>query len=149
MNRTGQGHAGAGDVLGRTRKLRLALVVRSPVAGRRLNLTPRALADLVAGQLRDSPQFKESGDQSRADPRGVGRAVSGAVVERQSDAFTDRLHGPTAGVRDRLAGVVPGGRGEDDEAYEEKGPYDEDDDAGAYEADFEDEPGYVEGGSRR
>jgi hypothetical protein len=115
MNRTGLGLAmGAGYALGRTRKLRLALVVGSLVAARRLHLTPRAVTDLVAGRLRDNPRFKEIGNQLREDLRGAGRAASGAVVERQLDAFADRLHVRTAEVRDRLVGVVPGGRDEED-----------------------------------
>ncbi|MGW3728999.1 DNA primase, partial [Streptomyces sp. NPDC000851] len=64
MNRVGLGLAiGAGYVLGRTRKLKLAFAVGTLVAGKRMQLSPRALADLVSGQLRNNPQFKEIGDQ--------------------------------------------------------------------------------------
>lgn len=108
MNRVGLGLAiGAGYVLGRTRKLKLAFAVGTLVAGKRMQLSPRALADLVSGQLRNNPQFKEIGDQLREDLRGVGGAASGALVERQLDALADRLHDRTAGVRERLGGVVP------------------------------------------
>ncbi|MBD0418713.1 DNA primase [Streptomyces sp. TRM S81-3] len=112
MNRVGLGLAvGAGYLLGRTRKMKLAVAVGSMVAGKRLTTSPRAVADLVSRQLRDNPQFKELGDQLRQDLSGVGKAASGAVVERQLDALADRLHGRTAEVRDRLSGVtskVPG-----------------------------------------
>ncbi|MFF8971129.1 DNA primase [Streptomyces sp. NPDC014995] len=109
MNRMGLGLAvGAGYVLGRTKKMKLAFAVGSLVAGKRLNLTPRGLADMVSQQMRDNPQFKEIGDQLREDLRGVGKAASGAVVERQMNTLADRLHGRTAQVRDQLAGVVPG-----------------------------------------
>ncbi|WP_162624897.1 DNA primase [Streptomyces cadmiisoli] len=109
MNRVGLGLAvGAGYVLGRTRKLRLAFAVGTLVAGRRMQLSPRALAELVSGQLANNPQFKEIGDQLRQDLRGVGGAATGALVERQLDTLADRLHDRTAGVRDRLGGVVPG-----------------------------------------
>ncbi|MFD7401755.1 DNA primase [Streptomyces sp. NPDC059866] len=108
MNRVGLGLAiGAGYVLGRTRKLKLAFAVGTLVAGKRMQLSPRALADLVSGQLRNNPQLKEIGDQLREDLRGVGGAASGALVERQLDALADRLHDRTAGVRERLGGVVP------------------------------------------
>ncbi|WLW51106.1 DNA primase [Streptomyces sp. YU58] len=108
MNRVGLGLAvGAGYFLGRTRKLKLAFAVGTLVAGKRMHLSPRALADLVSGQLRNNPQFKEIGDQLREDLRGVGKAASGAMVERQIDALADRLHGRTAQVRDQLSGVVP------------------------------------------
>ncbi|MEU2773739.1 DNA primase [Streptomyces sp. NPDC007162] len=108
MNRMGLGLAiGAGYLLGRTKKLKMALAVGSLVAGKRLNLGPKALLDLANQQLRDNPQFKEIGDQLRQDLRGVGKAASGAMVERQLGSLADRLHGRTAEVRDQLAGVVP------------------------------------------
>ncbi|MFF0086508.1 DNA primase [Streptomyces canus] len=108
MNRVGMGLAiGAGYVLGRTKKLKFAFAVGSLVAGKRMHLSPRALADLVSQQLLKNPQFKEIGDTLREDLRGVGKAASGAMVERQIDAIADRLHGRTAEVRDQLSGVVP------------------------------------------
>ncbi|MFI9544313.1 DNA primase [Streptomyces sp. NPDC052016] len=108
MNRTAMGLAiGAGYLLGRTKKLKMAMAVGSLVAGKKLNLTPKALADLLSQQLRDNPQFKEIGDQLRQDLRGVGKAASGAMVERQMTSLADRLHGRTAQVRDQLGGVVP------------------------------------------
>ncbi|MDT7840059.1 DNA primase [Streptomyces justiciae] len=122
MNRVGLGLAvGAGYVLGRTKKLKLAFAVGTLVAGKRMQLSPRALADLVSGQLRDNPQFKEIGDQLREDLRGVGKAASGAMVERQIDALADRLHGRTAQVRDQIAGVLPDDEDDEDEGYEENG----------------------------
>ena len=122
MNRVGLGLAvGAGYVLGRTKKLKLAFAVGTLVAGKRMQLSPRALADLVSGQLRDNPQFKEIGDQLREDLRGVGKAASGAMVERQIDALADRLHGRTAQVRDQIAGVLPDAEDDEDEGYEENG----------------------------
>ncbi|MFF5496560.1 DNA primase [Streptomyces aquilus] len=138
MNRVGLGLAvGAGYVLGRTKKLKLAFAVGTLVAGKRMQLSPRALADLVSGQLRDNPQFKEIGDQLREDLRGVGKAASGAMVERQLDALADRLHGRTAQVRDQLSGVLPDGSDlgseqdeADDENDREADEYDEDE---AYE----------------
>ncbi|MEU0331741.1 DNA primase [Streptomyces sp. NPDC006193] len=116
MNRTALGLAvGAGYMLGRTKKLKLALAVGSFVAGKKMNLGPRALADQLSRQLRDNPQFKEIGDQLRGDLRGVGKAATGAMVERQISSLADRLHGRTAQVRDQLSGVVPGDSGEERE----------------------------------
>lgn len=125
MNRMGLGLAvGAGYLLGRTKKLKMAVAVGGLVAGKKLNLSPRMVAELLQQQLRNNPQFKEIGDQLREDLRGVGKAASGAMVERQLDALSDRLHGRTAQMRDQLTGVVPGDR-EDDEAdaeYEDEEP---------------------------
>ncbi|MEV7975700.1 DNA primase [Streptomyces sp. NPDC086519] len=129
MNRMGLGLAiGAGYLLGRTKKLKMAVAVGSLVAGKRLNLTPKAVLDLANQQLRDNPQFKEIGEQLRHDLRGVGKAASGAMVERQLGALADRLHGRTEEVRDQLAGVVPdtgdlglgGDRDEDEEPEEDE-----------------------------
>ncbi|MET9450585.1 DNA primase [Streptomyces cinerochromogenes] len=120
MNRTALGLAvGAGYLLGRTKKLKMALAVGSLVAGKKLNLSPRMVADLVNQQLKNNPQFKEIGDQLRQDLRGVGKAASGAVAERQINALADRLHGRTAQVRDQLSGIAPSGS--DEEPDEEEG----------------------------
>jgi septal ring-binding cell division protein DamX len=117
MNRTALGLAvGAGYFLGRTKKLKMAVAVGSLVAGKKLNLGPRALAELAQQQLRDNPQFKEIGDQLRQDLRGVGKAATGAMVERQMGTLADRLHGRTSQVRDQLSGTLPtGSAGERDE----------------------------------
>ncbi|MFF4690575.1 DNA primase [Streptomyces sp. NPDC001307] len=128
MNRTALGLAiGAGYLLGRTKKLKMAVAVGSLVAGKKLNLSPKMLADVVSQQLKNNPQFKEMGDQLRQDLRGVGKAASGAMVERQMNSLADRLHGRTSQVREQLSGVVPGGSAateeredqEDEDAHEE------------------------------
>ncbi|EPD67478.1 hypothetical protein [Streptomyces sp. HGB0020] len=107
MNRVGLGLAvGAGYVLGRTKKMKMAFALGTLVAGKRMHLSPRAVADLVSQQLQNNPQFKEIGDQLREDLRGVGKAASGAMVERQIEALADRLHGRTAEVRDTLSGAA-------------------------------------------
>ncbi|WP_329325861.1 DNA primase [Streptomyces luteogriseus] len=143
MNRMGLGLAvGAGYLLGRTKKLKMAVAVGGLVAGKKLNLSPRMVAELLQQQLRNNPQFKEIGDQLREDLRGVGKAASGAMVERQLDALSDRLHGRTSQMRDQLTGAVPGGR-EDDEAddeYEDEEPEeDEPEDSASQEEEQEDE----------
>ncbi|MER6074125.1 DNA primase [Streptomyces sp. NPDC001817] len=120
MNRTALGLAiGAGYLLGRTKKLKMALAVGSLVAGKKLNLGPGALATMARQQLRDNPQFKEIGDQLREDLRGVGKAASGAMVERQMGALADRLHDRTAQVRDGLSGALPEA-GSDEESEDDE-----------------------------
>ena len=91
MNRTGLGLAiGAGYLLGRTKKLKMALAVGGMVAGKKLNLSPRAVADLVGQQLRDNPQFKELGDQLRGD-LGVAGARLDVVLGVQLVVLVERL----------------------------------------------------------
>ncbi|MFF7647480.1 DNA primase [Streptomyces canus] len=143
MNRIGLGLAvGAGYFLGRTKKLKMAFAVGTLVAGKRMHLSPRAVADLVSQQLLKNPQFKEIGDTLREDLRGVGKAASGAMVERQIDAIADRLHGRTAQVRDQLSGVAPDVPGlSDDEDEESEGDEEpEDEETGTTEAEDDEEP---------
>ncbi|GGR38901.1 DNA primase [Streptomyces netropsis] len=107
-NRTALGLAvGAGYLLGRTKKAKLAFVAGTLVMGKRLNLGPGAWTELVTDRLRDNPQFKELGDQLREDLRGVGKAATGALVNRRIDAIADRLHERTLDVRDRMSGAAP------------------------------------------
>jgi hypothetical protein len=141
MNRMGLGLAlGAGYVLGRTKKLKLAMAMGSLAAGRKMNLSPKGIADLVSQQLQNNPQVKELGDQLRQDLRGAGQAASRAVVERQMGALADRLHSRTGQVRDQLAGVVPGtsDAGDEREPAEVAGD-DADDEAAAQDRTAEEE----------
>ncbi|MPY48342.1 DNA primase [Streptomyces acidicola] len=116
MNRVGLGLAvGAGYVLGRTKKMKLAFALGTLVAGKRMHLSPRALADLASQQLQNNPQLKEISDQLREDARGAGQAATGALLERQIDGLADRLHGRTAQVREQLAEVTPDVPGADAE----------------------------------
>ncbi|WP_326662284.1 DNA primase [Streptomyces canus] len=143
MNRVGMGLAiGAGYVLGRTKKLKFAFAVGTLVAGKRMHLSPRAVADLVSQQLLKNPQFKEIGDTLREDLRGVGKAASGAMVERQIDAIADRLHGRTAQVRDELSGVAPEMpdlfEDEEEDSEGDAGP--EQEETGTTEAEADEEP---------
>ncbi|MEU8952809.1 DNA primase [Streptomyces sp. NPDC048518] len=109
MNRLAVGLAvGAGYVLGRTKKAKFAFAVGSMVAGKKLNLSPKALGQLVTQQLENNPQFKEIGDQLRQDLRGVGKAATGSLLNRQLEGLADRLHDRTLDVQDRISGVVPG-----------------------------------------
>lgn len=116
MNRMAVGLAvGAGYVLGRTKKAKFAFAVGTMVAGKRLNLSPKALGAFVNQQLQNNPQFKEIGDQLRQDMRGVGKAATGSLLNRQLEGLADRLHDRTLGVQDRIAGVVPGQADDADE----------------------------------
>lgn len=154
MNRMALGLAiGAGYFLGRTRKMKMAVAVGSLVAGKKLNLGPGMLADLARQQLRDNPQFKEIGDQLRQDLQGVGKAASGAVVERQIGALADRLHDRTARVRKDLSGAAPlSGSGEepDEEDFEARGDEDREEWEERQEREeHEDQEGREDGEARR
>ncbi|MEV0305619.1 hypothetical protein [Streptomyces prasinus] len=151
MNRTALGLAiGAGYFLGRTKKLKMAVAVGGLVAGKKLNLSPKMIGDLVSTQLRNNPQFKELGDQLRGDLRGAGKAASGALVERQLNALAGKLHGRTAEMRDQLNGAAgrPDREAEDDEYDEDEGA-EHDEDAGDDEHDGEEREAPPERPSKR
>ncbi|MEU2160044.1 hypothetical protein [Streptomyces sp. NPDC019208] len=119
---------GAGYVLGRTRKAKLALAVGTVVVCRRLDMGPRELVGVFSHPFRSIPQFKDIGDQLREDLRGVGSAAVGAVVNRQLHGLADRLRERTFDVRDRVYGAVgPGDERNSDEDLEDDldGDFDE------------------------
>ncbi|QDQ14567.1 DNA primase [Streptomyces spectabilis] len=119
MNRLAVGlGVGAGYLLGRTKKAKLAFAVGTMVAGRKLKLSPASLARAVSDQLENNPQFKEIGDQLKEDLRGVGKAATGSLLDRRLESFADRLHDRTLDVRDRMEGAVPGVDGADEEPDE-------------------------------
>ncbi|MFF4522935.1 DNA primase [Streptomyces bluensis] len=116
MNRVGLGLAvGAGYVLGRTKKMKLAFALGTLAAGKRMHLSPRALTDLVSQQLQNNPQLKEISDQLREGARGAGKAATGAMLERQIDGLAERLHGRTTQLREHLSEVTPDVPGADAE----------------------------------
>ncbi|MFJ2745771.1 DNA primase [Streptomyces sp. NPDC087440] len=127
-NRLGLGLAvGAGYLLGRTKKLKFAFAVGTFVAGKKLQLSPKALMDFASSQLQNNPQFKEIGDQLREDMRGVGKAATGAIINRQLSGLADKLHDRTLNVQDKAAGIVPDITSLKDEKGEEE--YDEEPEA--------------------
>ncbi|UFQ19182.1 DNA primase [Streptomyces huasconensis] len=145
MNRMAMGLAvGAGYVLGRTKKAKFAFAVGTMVAGKKLNLSPKALGSLVTQQLENNPQFKEIGDQLRQDLRGVGKAATGSLLNRQLEGLADRLHDRTLDVQDRIAGVVPdkakGAAKDEDEDDDPDAEVDEDDDPDAELDEDDDDP---------
>ncbi|MGW4568308.1 DNA primase [Streptomyces sp. NPDC004561] len=147
MNRTALGLAiGAGYFLGRTRKLKMAVAVGSLVAGKKLNLSPKMLTELVGQQLKNNPEFKVIGDQLREDLRGVGKAASGAMVERQMNSLADRLHDRTSQVRGELTGALPG-TGSDEEPDEDESEARDEDESEAREDEDDEGRGARQGAS--
>lgn len=89
---------GAGYVLGRTRKMRLAFMLAAAgVTGK----FPARPSDLVVQGLKSlgaSEQFNELGDQLRGELLGAARAAAVAAATSQVDALNDRLQGVTSQV---------------------------------------------------
>lgn len=133
--RLGAGVAG-GYLLGRTKKLKLAIGLGAWLMGKRLNLSPTQLAMQGLGQLRDTPEFLDLTERLRGEVGGAGRRALAAVAMSRMDSLADRLHDHNLGI---VEGTVLSDEDEyDDERDEED---DGDDDAATYdeEDDYDDQ----------
>jgi len=133
--RLGAGVAG-GYLLGRTKKLKLAIGLGAWLMGKRLNLSPSQLAIQGLGQLRDTPEFLDLTERLRGEVGGAGRRALAAVAMSRMDSLADRLHDRNLGI---VEGTVlsddddeyderdeeDGGDGGDDAAYDEEDDYDD------------------------
>src|SRR3954462_436676 len=124
----GAGVAG-GYLLGRTKKLKLAVGLGAWLMGKRLQMSPGQLAMQGLGQPRQSPEFAEITDRLRNEVGGAGRKALSAAATSRMESLADRL-------RDRNEGVA-----DDDEDYDEPDDAydDEDDEAPRDEEDDHDE----------
>src|SRR3954452_18692745 len=125
----GAGVAG-GYLLGRTKKLKLAVGLGAWLMGKRLQMSPGQLAMQGLGQLRQSPEFAEITDRLRNEVGGAGRKALSAAATSRMESLADRL-------RDRNDGVTDSDEDEyDDDDQDDL--YDEDEE-GADEDDVEDD----------
>src|SRR4029079_4922115 len=87
----GAGVAG-GYLLGRTKKLKLAIGLGAWMMGKRLNLSPGQLAMQGLSQLRESPEFGELTEMLKTEVGGAGRRALSAAATSQMESFADQLH---------------------------------------------------------
>ena len=113
---------GGGYLLGRTKKLKLAIGLGAWLMGRRLQLSPSQLLMQGLTQLRETEEFGELSDRLRTEVGGAGKRALAAAATSRMDSLTDRLH-------ERNQGSA--GEDEDD--------YDEDEDAPQARDEDEDE----------
>src|SRR3954453_9082307 len=112
----GAGVAG-GYLLGRTKKLKLAIGLGAWLMGKRLQMSPSQLAMQGFGALRQSPEFAEITDRLRNEVGGAGRKALSAAATSRMESLADKL-------RDRNEGLDD----DEDEDYDEPDDaYDEDD----------------------
>src|SRR5436305_5764019 len=124
----GAGVAG-GYLLGRTKKLKLAIGLGAWLMGKRLQMSPGQLAMQGLGQLRQSPEFAEITDRLRNEVGGAGRKAISAAASSRMESLADRLRERNEGVDD-----------EEDDYDDEDAPVDEEDEYDDYdEAEDEDE----------
>src|SRR3954470_11199699 len=139
----GAGVAG-GYLLGRTKKLKLAIGLGAWLMGKRLQMSPSQLAMQGLGQLRQSPEFGEITDRLRNEVGGAGRKALAAAATSRMESLAERLHDRTEGLDDQDEDYDEQDDVYDDEAYDDEDEQDDDaprdeDDAYDDEDDYEDE----------
>ncbi|TDD71034.1 hypothetical protein E1262_07875 [Jiangella aurantiaca] len=110
--------AATGYVLGRRRRLKMAIAVGSMLAGKRLATDPRGMLRQAGEFVESRPELAKLSDQVRTTLYTAARgAAVGAVsqrIDRLSDSIRDRSERLTGGVTEH----VPVGRGSDEERGE-------------------------------
>src|SRR3954452_10831164 len=144
----GAGVAG-GYLLGRTKKLKLAIGLGAWLMGKRLQMSPGQLAMQGLGQLRQSPEFGEITDRLRNEVGGAGRKALAAAATSRMESLADRLHDRNEGLDDEDYDEQDDTY--DDEAYDDEDEQDDDaprDEEEDYDEDEEEDdddmPGDVE-----
>ncbi|MFL6056891.1 MAG: hypothetical protein ACJ72W_28930 [Actinoallomurus sp.] len=110
---------GAGYLMGRRRKMRLALTLAAAGASGRLGKNPAALVKRGTKLLNTSPEVKNLTETVRGRLVEAGKAAAVTAASSQIDALSDRLQRRTdALLRPRTPG---GAREEEEEVYEGEG----------------------------
>ncbi|MEU3191248.1 hypothetical protein ABZ686_11535 [Streptomyces sp. NPDC006992] len=139
-----------GYLLGRTRKAKLALVLGSAVAGRRLGLDPQELVSKGVRKLSETPQFAALTEQVQEELLSTARTALSAVTNRRIESFTESLRGRTESLSPKEAadGEQESGEGEE-ERDEEAGEEPEEESEEPRRKPAKKAPAKSDGGSRR
>ncbi|GAA5035189.1 hypothetical protein [Actinopolymorpha pittospori] len=97
-----------GYILGRRKKVKLALLLGSVLVGKRLDM--RALGKEVVGRLSESPEVGRIVGDVRGELMSTGRAAAMSALSRPLEGLADRLEERTA----RLAGARSKGESEEE-----------------------------------
>ncbi|MBB5158538.1 hypothetical protein [Saccharopolyspora phatthalungensis] len=90
---------GIGYVLGRSRKMKLAIMVGAMMAGRRLPLDPRDLLAQGSKLLGGSPELKKLTDDARDRLLDAAKTAAIAAATNKIDSIGDNLTKRAAGLR--------------------------------------------------
>ncbi len=97
-----------GYVLGRTKKMKLAIMLAGMASGNKIARDPTQLLAQGTRLVQSNPQLSALSDQVRGRLVEAGKDVAVAVVSRQMDSLSDRLSERT----DRLSGRLDEDTGE-------------------------------------
>ncbi|WP_116951955.1 hypothetical protein [Jiangella endophytica] len=107
--------AATGYILGRRKKLKLAIAVGSMLAGKRLATDPRGMLRQAGELVESRPELAKLSEQVRTTlytaARGAAVGVVGQRIDHLSDSIRDRSDRLTSTVTER----VPVGRGSEDD----------------------------------
>lgn len=124
--------AGAGYVLGRRRKFKIAVALAAYIAMRRLNIDPRRLAREVGNGIASSPLLDQVKKETREQLGDAGRGAVDNVVTAWAERMAEALNARTERLN---AGNGGSGAGEEPEGARETG--DEEADTGEETAEDE------------
>lgn len=122
-----------GYVLGRTKKVKLALGLGALLAGSRIK------PGQVGKALQQSPFVHTLTDQVRSELTGAGKAAATTLLSSKADHLADSLHQRTAGLRGEVEEPGEQDTGRDEDAEDETEPEDEYEDEDEEETEPEDE----------
>jgi hypothetical protein len=122
-----------GYLLGRTKKLKFALMLGGLAAGRGLSTNPTALLKQGTDAVRSNAELTKLVEQARGGLMDAGKAAVIAAasnrMESMSERLSDRASSVSSAVPDRVRGRGDGADGEEytDEANDDQGPAEADD----------------------
>jgi hypothetical protein len=116
-----------GYVLGRTKKMKLAIMLAGMASGNKLARDPAQLLQHGARLVQSSPQLSALSDQVRGRLIEAGKGIAVAVVSKQMESLSDRLSERTERLSGRLDEHIGSGPvGRIGHASGEMAPADED-----------------------
>jgi hypothetical protein len=101
----------SGYLLGRTKKLKLAITVGGLLAGKRVATDPRAIVQQLSTLVEQNPELSKLSDQVRGRLVAAGREAAVAAASNRLNRVSDSIRDRT----DRMLSV-PGTKGSDAEA---------------------------------
>ncbi|SEF18367.1 hypothetical protein [Jiangella alba] len=108
--------AASGYILGRRKRLKLAIAIGSMLAGKRLATDPRGMLRQAGELVESRPELAQLTDQVRTTlytaARGAAVGVVGQRIDHLSDSIRDRSDRLTGAVTERTP--ISGGRDSDD-----------------------------------
>ena len=132
-----------GYLLGRTKKMKLALILAGVTAGRGLPTRPAELLKQGSDAMRSSPELTKLVEQARGGLVDAGKSAAIAAASSRMESVSDRLS-------QRVSSLGPDGSEQDDEPEaEEDAATDERDAAAADDDEDQDEPEAEETGTSR